>query len=750
MRRRPVPLVSAGRLVTVIGRLALAVASTVALVIPLGYSALEYANLAYRTDRQALVKAGAMTALVSGNPSLWSYQTQRIEDLLVHYPVPMDGDRVSVYDEQDGWLLSVGEPPAPPVLARSRPLYDSGRVVGRVAVEHSLRALVYEALVAAMLGLLLGGAVYAVLRTLPLRALRRMSIALDKEHAALRSSEERYRTVAEFTYDWEYWRSPDGGLPYVSPSCLRVTGYQASDFRQDPGLLLRIVHPDDREALDRHFHEVETPQTQTDHSERDFRILTRDGEERWLAHVCQHISDRDGKYLGRRACNRDITERKRAEAMHAELEAQLAESQKMEAIGTLAGGIAHDFNNILATILGNVELARQDLSAGDSSGRESAPQAAAGAPGASARRAGAPAHAHALVLESLDEICKAGSRARDLVQQILAFSRRQPVERRPTALAAVVEESARLLRATLPARLTLEVQCEAPVPAVLADATQIQQVLINLATNAMQAMRGRPGRIGIRLDTVPLDAALADRHPALRTLLAQHPGRIVRLAVSDDGPGMDETTRARAFEPFFTTKAADEGTGLGLSVVHGIVRAHGGAIEIDSAPGKGAVFTILLPAATAQPGAPEAEPGAEPAAAAKRQGSDQHILYLDDDEALVFLIRRLLERRGFRISGYTDQQEALAALRADPAGFDLVVTDYNMPGMSGLDVARAVRAIRADLPVAVASGFVDEALRAQAGAAGVRELIFKADAAEDLCDALVRLVPVADATATGR
>jgi len=405
--------------------------------------------------------------------------------------------------------------------------------------------------------------------------------------------------------------------------------------------------------------------------------------------------------------------------VRARLEAQLRESQKMEAIGMLAGGIARDFNNAIATILGNVELARQDAS--------NSP----------------------LVLQSLEEIRRAGARARDLVQQILTFSRSQPAQRKPTALAAVVEAAAQLLRATLPARLTLEVHCEAGLPAVLADAAQIQRVLINLATNAMQASGDGPGRIVIRLDAVVLDAALADAHPALHALHARHPGRTLRLSVSDDGPGMDPATLARIFEPFFTTRLGDQATGLGLPVVHGIVQAHAGAIVVDSAPGKGTRFTVFLPAAEAQAGAPtpgeRANAAATAAAAtqAARPGDAQRILYIDDDESLLFLVRRLLARRGYQVSGHVDPGAALAELRADPQGFDLVVTDYNMPGMSGLEVARAVRAIRAELPVAVASGYIDEKLRADACAAGVSELIFKADAVEDLCDAFARLAQTA-------
>ena len=405
--------------------------------------------------------------------------------------------------------------------------------------------------------------------------------------------------------------------------------------------------------------------------------------------------------------SRDITERRQAEVATASLEAQLRESQKMEAIGTLAGGIAHDFNNILATILGNTELARQDL--------VNNPRA----------------------LESLEEIQKAGSRARDLVQQILSFSRRQPTERKVTALCPVVEETARLLRATTPACITLTTDCDANVPPVLADVTQMQQLVINLVTNAMHAMRGGAGRIDVRVDTVMLDAAFVEAQPALRALHDKHPGRTVRLAVRDDGPGIDAVTLKRIFEPFFTTKPVGEGTGLGLSVVLGIVQAHDGAIVVKSEPGKGAIFTLYLPPVQAQ--AELRLPDVIAATPTASIGGGQRILYIDDDESLVFLVQRTLERRGFRVTGFSDQQLALDALLADPAAFDLVVTDYNMPGMSGLDVARKVRSIRPNLPLAVASGFIDGTLLAEAQAAGVREVISKANAVEDLCDAFLRL-----------
>ncbi|MEO8103638.1 MAG: PAS domain S-box protein [Betaproteobacteria bacterium] len=498
----------------------------------------------------------------------------------------------------------------------------------------------------------------------------------------------------------------EGTIEYVNPRFEDVTGYSSAEaVGGNPRMLQSAMTPPEV------YRQMWAVITAGGEWRGELCNRRKNGELFWEFVAISGITDEKGEIERYIAVKEDITERKRAEVAHAELEAQLRESQKMQAIGTLAGGIAHDFNNILATILGNTELARQDIG-----------------PDSQAR-------------ESLREIDKAASRARDLVQQILSFSRRQPTRLTLLSLAPVVEESVRLLRATLPARIVIEKQVDAALPAVLADANQIQQVLINLGTNAIQAMPELPGRIAIRLDTVMLDAAMADAEPALRALYERRPGLTVRLIVSDDGMGMDADTLGRVFEPFFTTKPVGEGTGLGLSVVHGIVKAHEGVIVADSQAGKGAQFTIYLPVAEHQAAAPT--PDVAAAAQAPNVRGSKHILYIDDDESLVFLVKRLMQRQDYVVSGFTDQREALDALRANPAAFDLVVTDYNMPGMSGLDVAREVRAIRADLPVAVASGFIDETLRAQAAGAGVRELIFKANAVEDLCDAFVRLAQAA-------
>ena len=417
--------------------------------------------------------------------------------------------------------------------------------------------------------------------------------------------------------------------------------------------------------------------------------------------------------------SRDITERKRAEAARAQLVEQLRESQKMESLGTLAGGVAHDFNNIVATIMGNAELALEDVG---------------------------PGHA---AQESLEEIRKASLRAKSLVQQILAFSRRQVLTRQVIALAPVVEDAVRLLRATLPAGVNLKVECAPDAPPVLADATQVEQVLLNLCANAWQAMQGQQRPAAIEIGLLSYAASEAQyAGPERRSSggrVALRPGRYACLTVCDTGPGMDAATRSRIFEPFFTTKPVGKGTGLGLSVVHGIVQDHGASIAVHSAPGKGTSFRISFPAS--QQAAVAAPVELDKLGAVLRKDSEMRvlheagksILYVDDDEAIVLMMTRLLERQGYRVSGYTEALEALEAVRSQPEAFDLVVTDYNMPDMSGLELARALREIRADLQVALASGYITEELRAQAPVAGVSELIYKPNTVDELSAVIARL-----------
>lgn len=400
----------------------------------------------------------------------------------------------------------------------------------------------------------------------------------------------------------------------------------------------------------------------------------------------------------------DLTQRFAAEAAHHVLELQLRESQKMEAVGILAGGIAHDFNNILAAILGNVVLAQQDV------GED---------------------HAASI---SLAQIRQAGQRARGLVQQILAFSRRQPEKPVRLVLQASIDETLALLHATLPAGVNLHASLGTEPLVVLADATQLQQVVINLCTNAWQALPAKGGRIDLQLDAVQpgMDAC-----PAIPAGLAA--GSYARLRVHDNGCGMDAPTQSHIFEPFFTTKPVGSGTGLGLAVVHGIVASMGGVLSVRSAPDQGSTFEVWLPlldpteSASVVPVDPDAD---LPAA----QGPVKHVVCVDDDETVLLIVERWLQRQGYRVSAFSDPQVALEAFRAAPMSVDVVVTDFNMPVMSGLALAEAMTALRPGMPIVLSSGYVTQELRRDARGAGVSEVIYKEDTFDQLGALLHRLL----------
>ena len=379
------------------------------------------------------------------------------------------------------------------------------------------------------------------------------------------------------------------------------------------------------------------------------------------------------------------------------LEAKLREAHKLEAIGRLAGGIAHDFNNVLGGLLANVMLARELLP---------------------------PPHA---AQRHLQLIARGGEHARELVQQILAFSRRQPQALEALSLRPLVRDGVSLLRATLPPGVELQLKLRDGGLLVSADATQLQQVLMNLCSNAWQALQGRPGRVEIGLESLRVDAG----SPAA----AAEPGagRWAHLWVRDEGSGMDEHTRAHLFEPFFTTKPPGQGTGLGLAVVHGIVLAHHGAIRVESIPGQGSCFHLYLPLLeTPAPDTVDDALRAPDLVAPTRLSGGRHVLYLDDDEVMRLTVQSLLQRSGCRVSLFERAQAALQAVAADPDGFDLVVTDFNMPDLSGVQVARVLATIRPDLPVLLTSGYWTDELYAEARAAGVRAVLRKERSVEEL------------------
>ena len=381
----------------------------------------------------------------------------------------------------------------------------------------------------------------------------------------------------------------------------------------------------------------------------------------------------------------DVTESKKAEEERTKLEAQLLQSQKLEAIGTLAGGIAHDFNNILMAIMGFAELAREDLPPGS-------PAAA-----------------------SVDQVLMASERAKKLVRQILSFSRREEPNKIPLEVASLAQEVFTLLRASIPT--TVEMRLEEPLARdqVLADPVQIQQVLMNLCANAAQALERKGGVLGVGLKRVELDTETAHAYALLE------PGSYLCISVSDTGEGMIREVQNRIFEPFFTTKPAGRGTGMGLAVAHGIAVSHRGMITVYSEPGKGSKFNVYLPVYSG------ADQWAQEPAAASREarGQGERIFFVDDEEALATLGQRMLAGLGYRVRSFESPASALEAFLAQPEACDLLITDYTMPKMTGVELAAEFLKVRPELPAIVCTGFNNQLREDRARRQGIRLVLYK-------------------------
>jgi PAS domain S-box-containing protein len=527
--------------------------------------------------------------------------------------------------------------------------------------------------------------------------------------ATLQANEALWRLALESAGDGVWDWNLQTGEEYFSNSIKAMFGYVEDDIANFSAELDARTHPDDiaqMELARRAHFESRAPMYRNEH-----RIRCKDGRWKWvLSRGVVIARDDHGLPLRVVGTHTDITELKEAESHQRALESQLRESQKMEAIGTLAGGVAHDFNNLLAAILGNLVLAREDVGE------------------------------HHPSQESLAEISRAAIRARQLVQQILTFSRRQTQEMQRQPLKPLVEEALGMMRSLLPAGIKLATRLPSCGLHVLADATQMQQVLMNLCTNAWQSMEGGSGDITVALREVRLDASQALQLGGLTS------GLYACLSVADDGPGMDIETQRRIFEPFFTTKAPGAGTGLGLAVVHGIVKAHRGAIDLHSQPGEGTRFDVYLPLAAASDAAGGLSITASVAPApTPRTFAGRHVVYIDDYEALVFLVGRLLRKQGRQATTFESGEAALAWMRAHPqAHIDLVVTDQNMPGLSGVETAAEIRRLRPELKIAIISGHVNDRLLAEAGAVGVTDVMGKQDSMDALGEAIRDLLEHGD------
>ena len=516
-----------------------------------------------------------------------------------------------------------------------------------------------------------------------------LSMFEDEKRAGkkLRESEERFRQLAENINEVFWLTSPNmQELLYVSPAYEKIWGWPCADLYAAPRQWLDAIHPDDRGKMTQAAAKI----TSSGSYDATYRILRPDNTERWIHDQRFPVRDAAGEIRRIVGIAEDITEKRK-------LEEQFRQAQKMESIGQLAGGIAHDFNNILSAMIGNIYLIRMD------------------------------AVDNPAVLDHLEEISQAAQRATDLVKQILTFSRQGKQERGPAQLDQIVQEALKLLRASVPA--TIRIQTElTTAPPVLANATAIHQVIMNLGTNAWHAMRGQPGTLKVEMNVMEVDGAFAKLHPEL------HPGRHVRLCMSDTGCGMDSATQARIFEPFFTTKAVGEGTGLGLAVVHGIIKSHDGAIFVISQPGKGTEFQLYFPVLEMEAALPEV------VAVSMKRGQGEHILFVDDDAVLANLGKRALERLGYVVTTKTSPQEAIVALRSQPAAFDLVITDLTMPVMDGTKLAYELLQIQPGLAIILTTGYSGVITDEKARELGFRALLKKPNSIQDLAAMMHRVL----------
>jgi PAS domain S-box-containing protein len=515
----------------------------------------------------------------------------------------------------------------------------------------------------------------------PLRLTGTQLDITDRKQAAeaLLESEQRLKYALDATCDGLWDWDIQTGKVYFSPQWARLLSYEPEEVPQDIAFFYQVLHPEDaapvRESVEARFL-GHTPVKQI-----EIRLRTKTGEYRWFSDRGKVVTrDESGAPLRMVGTITDITERKQAEQERLQLETQLRQAHKMEALGTLAGGIAHDFNNILGAIIGFSELVRQDL------------------PAASPSR------------NDLDEVLKAAHRAKLLVEQILTFSRQRPQYLQPVRLAEVIQEALRFLRATIPSSIEVRLHLDPGAPLVMADPTQIHQIIINLAANSVHAIPEGGGIIEITTSATQLTEPM---QPEMR------PGDYAVLTVSDNGHGMDAALQARIFDPFFTTKGPGQGTGLGLAVVHGIVREHKGAIRVRSAPAQGTHIEVYLPAATEAPPETITPPGSVVA------GSGRRVMLVDDEPALVRVGKLMLERLGFTVEAFTESPAAWEAFEASPEKYDLVISDQTMPRLTGLELSSRILSRRPRLPVILITGYHASANRERVRAAGVAELLMK-------------------------
>jgi PAS domain S-box-containing protein len=502
--------------------------------------------------------------------------------------------------------------------------------------------------------------------------------ALENKNArqALQQSEERLRIVYEtFPDSVTIINAKDGCCVDVNSAFTRLTGWSAEDVIGKTAADLDIWHnPGDRENLTAGI----ARNGKVENLEAKFRL--KDGSIITALMSAVLIQLKNKPHI--LTITRDISDLKSAQKEREQLKTQLIQAQKMEAIGTLAGGIAHDFNNILGAIIGYAEMALYDTKK------------------------------DSMEHYNIDQVLRAGHRAKDLVKQILAFSRKSEQDKNIISLAPIVEEASKLLRASLPTTIEIKQHIEPRLDAIFADPTQMHQVMMNLCTNSAHAMDDTGGILNVELHNVDLNLEKAVQYSEL------NPGPYVRLSISDTGHGMDSATMDRIFDPYFTTKKQDKGTGMGLAVVHGIVKGHGGGIRVQSKPGKGTRFDIMFPVMGKHMESETEELKALPT-------GNEYILFIDDEDTLIDLGESMLKKLGYRVETRIRPDEALESFRAAPDNYDLVISDMTMPGMTGDLLAAELMKIRADIPVIICTGYSERIDEKRARDLGIKGLVMK-------------------------
>jgi PAS domain S-box-containing protein len=513
-------------------------------------------------------------------------------------------------------------------------------------------------------------------------------LAVGNDISARKKTEQelvRLATVVEQVAESIMITDRRGDIIYINPAFEHISGFSRTDVI---GKNFRIL------KSDKHDESFYRRMWQTISSGRVWkgRIVNRmkASELREFETTISPIRDNSADIVNFVSINRDVTS-------ELDLESRLRQAQKMEAIGTLAGGIAHDFNNILSAIIGYAELSKMDVAQGS------------------------------LIQNNLAEILKAGNRAKDLVNQILTFSRRSEPERKPVRIGQIVNEALKMLRASLPTTIDMRASIDDDVGVIEADTTQVHQILMNLCTNAGHAMRDTGGILEVTLSNAEIDELMASRQPDLIA------SSYLKLSVTDTGSGMTEEVAHRIFEPYFTTKEKGVGTGMGLAVVHGIVRSYGGAITVDSAPGRGSTFNVYLPRILKTAAPVDERSHVYPT-------GHERILCVDDEQTLVDVAEQMLAKLGFQVITSTSSVEALKLFQTQPDDFDLVITDLTMPNLTGDRLAAELTKIRPDVPVILCSGYSEHLTGKQLRETGIRSFLMKPLLIGDLATTVRRIL----------